>query len=259
MESDYSDETSKRRRSGSKYEDEEIFGRSKRTARTPAKHSTNNEEKLDKILSLMQDMTKEIQDMKKEMKDMRLEQKEFSEEIRIIKKENEELKKHYQNSKKENEEIKKELNDIKKNLEWYEKENRKNNIVITGLKVEKTDTENLKEELNTFIQNQLGVLVQAKMATKLSEKTYKMELRSEEDKENIMKNKYKLKNMKEDRIYISHDLSKRERYMKQQIRTRALEERNKGKEVRIGYSKLIINGVEWRWNKNTECLEKTKN
>lgn len=81
------------------------------------------------------------------------------------------------------------------------------------------------------------------------------------DKEKTMKNKSQLKNIKNARIYINNDLTKEEREKQKKIRQRAQQEKANGKTVKMGYNKLIIDGVEWKWNREKEDLEKsgTKN
>lgn len=43
------------------------------------------------------------------------------------------------------------------------------------------------------------------------------------------------------------------------IREKAKEELNKRKTVKMGYNKIIADGVEWRWDPNIEILRKTEN
>ncbi|KAI4456638.1 ketimine reductase mu-crystallin [Holotrichia oblita] len=84
-----------------------------------------------------------------------------------------------------------------------------------------------------------------------------MELPNIEEKEKIMRNKHKLRNVGNRAYYINNDLSKRERSVGKHIRIRVWSEKQKEKEVKIGVRKLTIEGEEWRWNKEKEELEKT--
>lgn len=58
-----------------------------------------------------------------------------------------------------------------------------------------------------------------------------------------------------DRIYINEDLTKKELEKGRLLRKRAKEERNRGRNVKVGYNKIIIDNEEWKWNYITESLE----
>ncbi|KAF2895613.1 hypothetical protein ILUMI_10562 [Ignelater luminosus] len=73
-----------------------------------------------------------------------------------------------------------------------------------------------------------------------------------------MKNKAKLKQIKEAKVYINDDLSVIEREKQKQIKKKANEEKGNGKDIKIGYNKVIVDGVEWRWDRAKEKLEKAQ-
>ena len=77
----------------------------------------------------------------------------------------------------------------------------------------------------------------------------------EEDKQTLMRNKYKLGNNSDEVIYLNEDMTKQEKEKAKQIRIMAKQEREKGKSVKIRYSGLIIDGKEFRWNQSLEKLE----
>ncbi|CAH1159917.1 unnamed protein product [Phaedon cochleariae] len=113
-------------------------------------------------------------------------------------------------------------------VEWLEKQKRKNNVVIQGKKLDTNDTEILKEGMKAMIEQELEITVQVKSAYKLGEKTCLIELEREEDKVNIMKNKYKLKNNKEERIFINQDETKKERE-----KAKKLKKENTGQKLKV--------------------------
>lgn len=53
----------------------------------------------------------------------------------------------------------------------------------------------------------------------------------------MLKNKYKLKNVQNQKIFINEDQTRAERYKHKQIRDRVNEEERKGKVVKIGITK----------------------
>jgi hypothetical protein len=59
-----------------------------------------------------------------------------------------------------------------------------------------------------------------------------------------MLNKSKLKERKDERMYIDDDLTNEERETQKKLREEAREERDRGKSVKIGYRKIQINR-EW--------------
>jgi hypothetical protein len=63
----------------------------------------------------------------------------------------------------------------------------------------------------------------------------------------MMLNKSKLKEKKDERMYIDDDLTKEERETQKKLRELARKERDRGKRVKIGYRKIQINGEWFRW------------
>lgn len=75
----------------------------------------------------------------------------------------------------------------------------------------------------------------------------------------VMKNKNRLRNVRDQIIYINNDLTKQERQVQQVIKEKTKEERQSGKEVEIRYHKVDTDGTEWVWKNNTYGLEEKKN
>lgn len=251
----------------------EIFKRSRRTTRSPLK-SHKSEEKLDRVLNMLVEMRVEIAEIKKrqeegneevgaisrEMLELRKEQERYREELATVRRENETLKGQFEASRKENKEIRNELNNMRKSVDNYEKEKRENNIVISGLKMDTNgDREETRKKVDEIMGKCLEVRVNIKEVQKIGPKTCLVKLADMRDKDEVMKNKQKLRNLREEKIYIDHDLTLKERDMQKQIRMRARTEREAGKAVKVGFSKITIEGVVWRWNKEVCMLEIAKN
>ncbi|KAJ3631830.1 hypothetical protein MTP99_012936 [Tenebrio molitor] len=81
-------------------------------------------------------------------------------------------------------------------------------------------------------------------------------IESWEQKKNIMLNKSKLKENKDERMYIDDNLTKEERETQKKLRELAREERDRGKRVKIRYRKIQINGEWFRWDEREEKLKK---
>lgn len=201
----------------------------------------------------MHSMNTEILDLKREMKEMREEQKDFKREISKLKSENEELKNKYDQSKNENEIIKKEIYGLKKDFEWIEKKKKQNNVVIKGLKT--SNVNSLKKVVQEFFRVNLEINIEIQEAYKINEKTCSVKLKDANDKQLVMENKRKLKNIQGEPIFINNDLTRGEKEMKICIKKRAEEEKRNGKTVKIKFSKLIIDGQEWKYNRLKGELE----
>lgn len=263
---DYSTDENRRKREAQ----DEVKGfseGSKKTSRTPIKEKYMEESKLDQMLKIIKDMKIGQNEIKNEIQQMRTEQNKFNEEIKKLKEDNETLKKENIEIKKDNKRImlennntKADLENMKKTVDWMEKEKIKNNVVLKGLVMKTNNTDTLKEEVSKFIENRLQIDVEVSAVNKIGERMCIIEMKNDKDKTKVMQNKMKLKDLKTEKIFIQNDLTKKEREQRRQIWTRAKEERDNGKTVQIGYNRIFIDGIEWRWNK-IECKleQKTKN
>jgi predicted metal-binding protein len=75
-------------------------------------------------------------------------------------------------------------------------------------------------------------------------------------KEKVMKQNEKLRGKKEiEKIFIENCLTKQEREIHKKLRTIVKVEKREGKEMKVGYRKITIEGVQWRWNEERGRLE----
>lgn len=239
----------------------DFFDKSKKTPRTPQKRQKMEESKLDEILKMVseistnqKDMRKEQADIKKEIQRISNDQKAFNQELLKLKVENDELKKENQQIKVENERIKHEMQDVKQMLEAAEKERRRNNILMFGLCINEDDQAVARENVRGLLSKYLEIDVKPKRVTTIGNTTSIIELENSEDKKMVMIHKSKLRNIPGQRIFINNDMTKGEREKQKQIRLFAKCERQKGKEVKIGYNKVTVDGREWLWNKQKSSM-----
>ncbi|XP_050515003.1 golgin subfamily A member 6-like protein 7 [Diabrotica virgifera virgifera] len=108
--------------------EEQSFSKSKKVSRTPDKRNTE-EEKLDQILNMMANLTKETQDLKIHAKKIKEEQRQYREEMRELRIELEELRQENGEVRRENEHMKKELEDVKVRLERLDRARKENNVI----------------------------------------------------------------------------------------------------------------------------------
>nr|CAH7761053.1 unnamed protein product [Callosobruchus chinensis] len=126
---------------------------------------------------------------------------------------------------------------------------RKNNVVISGLKIDSSQNEIMCEDVKRFLEEQVKVKVIIPRVMKINEHMHVAEIDSFEKKLEIMKYKGKVDSLKQNKnIYICSDLTKKERQIQKCLRDQAIQERNKGK-VSFQTTWKIQN--EWRlatWN-----------
>lgn len=137
----------------------------------------------------------------------------------------------------------KEMVRIWKALEEKEKKERKNNVVINGVREDKLKT---KMEVEEFLREELDVNVTILQTFKAGrEKNVTViKLASWEDKLQILKNKKKLGKK---RIFIDNDLSSEERDIQRKLIAIRNAEREKGKATRLGFLKICIDGNWLSW------------
>lgn len=247
---DYTSEDSKKR---NRVDDGELFIKSKKTMRTPAKGS-QTEVKLDQILSLMHNLTRDTQQLTTEVRDIKNEQMEYRKEIGELRKEIEEIKLENLKIRNEKCKIEKELSETKDRMEKLEKESKINNIVLQGLQIENDDSAALRDVMTNFIKKEMNIEVKVDDAIKLGYKTCLVKLKDKQDKNLVMKNKHKLRHIKGKQVYINNDLTKEELLIQKTIRLVAKEEKKNGKEIKFRHNKLIIDGKVWKWNKDQNQL-----
>lgn len=243
---EHTSEEAKRKREA----EELLFSRSKKIFRTPDKEG-KKDEKLDLLIDLVKELTAET-------RQIRHDQEETKNEVKKIREENKQLIRENQDIKEENKNMKKHIKEVENRLERLEKERRANNVVVNGLNMDTADNKVLKQAMEKLFEEQLQVRIEVKDAMKLGEKTCLVQLGNEKDKELVMGNKFKLQALKNERVYINNDMTRIEREKMKEIRKIAKQEKEKGKQVKIGYNKIEIDGIVWRWNNMREKLEKEK-
>ena len=109
--------------------------------------------------------------------------------------------------------VRKGISEIAQN---QEKEKRKKNIVVQGIKINENKQSILREAMKNFMDKELGVRVEVNTVRKLREEIAVVELNNIQDKMKIMENKNKLKNRNDEPIYINDDRTKKERIVQKE-------------------------------------------
>lgn len=227
----------------------EIFKRSKKIVRTPNKGTESGDKNYE-----MDELTKMMSGIMSEIKAFR---KENQENIEELKKQNEILKK-------QNEELKQEiitlkgrvtqLEQMEQRVEGIEKDKRKNNILISGVKIKDKTKGEITETMKNLLTEHVDVNADITKVSKINDNMCIIELEEFETKLEILRKKAKVRHLRENRIFITADLTKKEREIQKIIRDRAKLERQNGNTVKVGYQNIIINGQEWKWSKKENKL-----
>lgn len=227
-----STEESKRKRwEESADEDSDLVKKTRVALKSPRKASDED------LKGMMKEMLTEI-------KAIRVDQKSYQKEMNELRKENKLLKQ--------------EVGHLEDKMERLEKQLKKRNIIIKGHEFK--DNEG-SAEVEKFITEKLDIEVKIRDIRKIKGNEGKLamaiaEVDSWEAKEKIMKNKSKLRGTN---CYIDNDLTKTEEHIQRELRNRAKTEREKGNTVRVGYQKIRINELWWKWNPTVNMLEKIGN
>lgn len=147
------------------------------------------------------------------------------------------------------EETKKEVRKLKRIIEDKERKERKNNIVIRGLKNEKGDARETGKEFLEKEFRMRGKIKHIRTEGKEKREVLIVEMEDWQAKENIMTAKSRLRGRN---IFIDHDLTKEEREVQRKLRERVRKEREAGKKAKVGYRKVIIEGKVYMWNEEEE-------
>lgn len=219
------------------------FKRSKKMHRSPLKGEKEEGEN--------EELKKLLREMFTEIKAIRKENQEHREEISKLREVNE-------LNKKELEELRGRVEHLENKIEFNEREKKRNNIIIRGLEMDTGSQERVKAGIAAFLQEKLGVKINIVKVQKINDYMAVVEVNGWEEKQEIMMRKGKLKEITDMKVYIDHDLTKKEQEIQQKIREISRQERKEGKEVRVGFNKLWINGEKWMWNRGKQILEKWK-
>lgn len=137
----------------------------------------------------------------------------------------------------------KEVSRLRKIVVDAERCERKDNIIIKGIMAKDGKVE--KEWVKDFLKDKLGVETKI-LYCRVSGTVIVAKVESEEKKREIMVNKNKLKG---ENIFIENELTWEERKRQERINKWVKEEKEKGKDVKIGFTKVRINGIWKKWQK----------
>lgn len=248
--------------SGEDQDNKEITsGESKKVTRSPNYNRREEEKEMEEFRQMQAELLAAVKNISEKLQENTEKLQANTEEIKKLKAE---TKKKEEEWNKEKRDLYKRIEIMEEKLEKQEKLKRRNNTVITGIKLR---TENMENEIEQFVKNELDITAKAitvyeTKSTKTNK--YIVEWSSWQEKKAIMENKSKLKETNK-RIYIENHLTKEEDSIQYELRNIARDQkkRNNDTRIKIGYQKITIGNEEYRWDKeeaNIKLIEtKSKN
>ena len=196
-------------------------------------------EELDKVVKNTKEVIRE--ELKDEMK------KEISKQLKDVKISN--------NNENVSENVMKTVYNNEMYIEKLERENKRNNIIIVGIEAE---IGNLKKELVKWIAEDVKANVEAESGRKIKDGMYLLKLKSQEDKERVMRNSYTLKGTN---IYIKDDLTYKEREFQKKLVDFAREQKEENKDayIKIRYKKVWVNEDLYVWDEKEKKIVMVEN
>lgn len=248
-----------------------VFEKSKKVFRNPKPYEKTEDD--GELKEMMLELLADNKRKAKETEEMKALMESMVNEIKGMREENKEDRKQIKALTKENERINKEMIDMKQQiknmeitLERVQKQEKKNNLIVKGLTIENEDEEEVKTYIGNFIQNELDIEVDITNTTMISNKIHVIKVKSFKQKMEILKNKNKLKRKKGDKVYLECDYTSKELENQKQMRIYGDIEKKKGRNVKLGYNFVVIDGKRIKWNdrmgkteEEVEEREKVKN
>lgn len=144
-----------------------------------------------------------------------------------------------------------------KKIEWKEKGDRKKNIVIRRVEIEKGGVRRRIEKVIGKLEVDIKIEDVRKVGTAREGErgTVVVTLGSREQKRQVMKNKNKLRGREE---RIDENLIWEERRIRWKLRKMARREEKEDRRVRIGQGGLQTDGKWWKWSEEEEGVLKRK-
>ena len=149
--------------------------------------------------------------------------------------------------------------ELEARIDSLERQNKRQNIVVTGLPIKKDSS--ALQTLNLFLKEKINKDVSAldAFAVRLKSGDYKIiaKMGSVEDKMKIMKEKREAKGL--DSVFINDDLIKKDQFAQYKARELKKTMTEKGKNVKIGFRKVFIDGREHAWDEQSLTYKERKN
>ncbi|XP_050507953.1 uncharacterized protein LOC126885426 [Diabrotica virgifera virgifera] len=167
-----------------------------------------------------EEMMKETRDLIREVKEMN---QMYKDEIKRLIEENLQMKNEIKK-------IRAKMNyieEVENRIETNDRENRKNNIIISGLDIPNINEKEIEDHVKNFVDKELKVAINNAKVRKIKNKTYLVKVDNFSKKLEIMKNKTLLMKGEYKQVYINNDLTLKERAIQNKLKIIAKKKRRK--------------------------------
>lgn len=229
-------------------DEEGNFKRSKLITRSPPQKEGEPHVNMERIEEFMKSVSSQLKDIKNDTESTKGninvitgQMKKYGEDLRELKEEFIKKEMQWESDKGK---LREEIKTLKTRVENQERNNKRNNIVMKG---KNFDEKNLKQEIKTFLQEEIDVNTDIEDAYKVGKQEPKpiiIKFKSFDGKMEVLQQKKKLL---QQQIYLDSDLTLEEQKIQAEIRKVARTEKDKGKRTRVGYQKIEIEGKKYKW------------
>lgn len=209
-----------------------------------------------------QTKTEDMEEMMKEMMlEMRKDREERREEMKRIERL---LTENRESWEKEKEEMHARQRSLEVRLNYFEKTQKRNNIVMSNYNPKEKSGRKLLEEVEQFLQEKTEEPVMIETVQKFNSKAgerYVVKMKNLEDKLVVLRKKKMLFTITEgekNHVYVNDDLIREDQEIQKKGRDFCKEARKQGKEAKIGYRKIFIDGKEHKWNNDKQEFSDNK-
>lgn len=159
----------------------------------------------------------------------------------------------------EKQEIKQKQNELEARLDRLERQEKRTNIIVTGLPGVNGTAAEVRTAVNDLFVNKLKCDVKVAEAFQIKTKgggcKIIAKLHSSDDKRVIMMAKRSLP----ERVYISDDLIPKDQFVQFKAREFMKKLRGEGRDVKIGNGKVFVDGKALWWSEETQSFMERKN
>jgi hypothetical protein len=223
--------------------EQKLFRGGTQVGRTQLKQEKTEDRNMEEIKQILLELSREVKEMRNDISQNNKEMKSLREDVRTMQ----------VNWEKEKLDLEEKITKTEEKIEKLEKDKIRNNLIVTGMRMETEDEELLRITMEKKINKELSLNVKVKKVYKIGQDRYNVEMNNWNEKLMVLKTKGKLRGKE---IYIDSALTLTEREIQKKIRDLAKKERIKGATVRVKYQGVEIDGRSWKWNKKEQKLMK---
>lgn len=153
-------------------------------------------------------------------------------------------------------------NDLENRIDQLERRERRNNVIITGVSANRDNCKQVVNQLFAQVSDSVRV-VEATCLSSQKEGRILARFGSFEDKLSIIKNKKALVRIDENginrQIFINDDLTKKDQEISFHARKFAKRMKDEGKDARLGFRKVFVDGQLFLWEEDSKTFINKKN